>query len=645
LTDATITAAGIHTVRPADIAKITAIAQVESLLEIPYGDGFSRYKVFPAGLRTKNGTFRYLQPDKTGAHLYLPPTLPPGILQDPTKPLGIAEGEKKALKGTQDGLPCVGIGGLWNWLQHGRLLETFEAITLQGRTVTLWPDSDVWRRQGLLAAVYRLGAALEARGAHVLVKKLPDGPGKVKQGLDDFLVAYDLDTAQRTRTYPLTDPIFAKAREAAERVHVNGHRSLGQADNSAEGDNREVPLAIRPWPQMEKAAFIGLAGEFVRVIEPHTEADPVSLLIEFLLAYGNVIGRRPHCTAEADYHAFNENAVLVGNTAKGRKGSSWGHVRRVCERVDEVWADERILSGLSSGEGLIANVRDAKGEDAGVSDKRLFVIEQEFSSTLRVLNRDGNTLSAMLRQAWDGGTLQTLSKNSPMKASGAHISILGHITGDELLRHLHETEAGNGFGNRFLWVCVRCSKELPEGGKVELSDLNALIVRLKKAVDFARAQDEIRRDEQARRLWHEVYHDLSEARPGLLGHMVARAEAHVMRLSGLYALLDQSPVVGIEHLDAALAVWQYCEASARYIFGDSLGDAVADDILAMLRASGQTGMSRTAISEHFGRNKPAAELSRALAKLLELRLVELKDRDTGGKRKAEVWYAKGQIRN
>jgi hypothetical protein len=169
LSDDTIQAAGIHTVRPSDIKKVTALEAIESLLEIPYGDGFSRYKVFPVGLATKNGTLRYLQPGKSGAHLYVPPTLPPGILQDPTKPLGIAEGEKKALKATQDGIPCVGIGGLWNWLQNGRLLGTFEAIALQGRTVHLFPDSDVWRRQDLLPAVYRLGAALEARAC----KKAP----------------------------------------------------------------------------------------------------------------------------------------------------------------------------------------------------------------------------------------------------------------------------------------------------------------------------------------------------------------------------------------------------------------------------------------------------------------------------------------
>jgi len=327
----------------------------------------------------------------------------------------------------------------------------------------------------------------------------------------------------------------------------------------------------------------------------------------------------------------NENAVLVGNTAKGRKGSSWGHVYRLFERIDEAWADARIQSGLSSGEGLIVAVGDGQ-------DKRLLVMEAEFSSTLRVLNRDGNTLSAVLRNAWDGATLRTLTKHSPLKASGAHISIIGHITKDELLRHLTETEAGNGFGNRFLWVCVRRSTELPEGGSLERSALNSLMVRLQKAITWARHQHLITRDEEARQRWHAVYHELSAEKPGLLGHMIARAEAHVLRLSGIYALLDQSTVIKRPHLEAAFALWNYCEASCRYIFGDALGDPVADEILRLLRNTSE-GLTRTEISNHFGRNKSADQLSRALGKLMELQLIYRRDEETSG-RTAERWFAR-----
>jgi hypothetical protein len=175
----------------------------------------------------------------------------------------------------------------------------------------------------------------------------------------------------------------------------------------------------------------------------------MALLVQLLLAFGNAIGRGPHFMAEADRHGLNLFACLVGATAKGRKGTSWGHVRRIFEATDPKWVKEGIASGLSSGEGLIWAVRNPiernepvkeKGRttgyetvlvDEGVEDKRLLVFEGEFASVLRILGREGNTLSAIIRNAWDTGELRSLTKNSPAVASGAHISIsgLGSITG------------------------------------------------------------------------------------------------------------------------------------------------------------------------------------------------------------------------
>ena len=101
-------------------------------------------------------------------------------------------------------------------------------------------------------------------------------------------------------------------------------------------------------------------------------------------------------------------------------------------------------------------------DDPGVEDKRLLVVETEFSSVLKMLLRQGNILGEILRQAWDSGNLRLLTKNNAAKATGAHISLIGHITGDELLRCLSETDQANGFGNRILWPSVRRSKYLPD---------------------------------------------------------------------------------------------------------------------------------------------------------------------------------------
>lgn len=408
---------------------------------------------------------------------------------------------------------------------------------------------------------------------------------------------------------------------------------------------RTIPVGSGRWPApLAAAAFHGLAGDIVRAIEPHTEADPAALLLQLLVGFGNIVGRGPHFVAEADRHALNLFGVLVGETAKGRKGTSWGHVQRLLQATDPVWAAERVQSGLSSGEGLIWNVRDpvqSEPGDQGISDKRLLALESEFASTLRNLGRQGNILSPIVRQAWDGGNLRVLTKNFPAKATGAHISIIGHITQQELLRYLTSTEAANGFANRFLFACTRRSRVLPEGGRIDAFDLAALAHRLKEAQQFGRQGGEIKRDEAARALWWKVYPALSEGEPGMVGSVLSRAEAQVMRLACLYAVLDCSPSITADHLQAALAVWGYCEASVRWVFGERLGDPLADELLRFLRNSPQ-GPTRTEIRDLFSRNKPSAEIDAALALLQQRGIAQRVDEQTGG-RPIERWFAGEEV--
>jgi hypothetical protein len=148
-------------------------------------------------------------------------------------------------------------------------------------------------------------------------------------------------------------------------------------------------------PAIGDAALHGPAGEFVRRSEPHSEAHPVALLAQFLVGFGTACGRGAHYQVEADSHYPNEFCVLVGPSAKGRKGSSWGHVRRVLAEADPGFVTGCLASGLSSGEGLIAQVRDQMDEADGdaPADKRRLVLEQEFAQVLKVLSREGNTCS------------------------------------------------------------------------------------------------------------------------------------------------------------------------------------------------------------------------------------------------------------
>ena len=311
-------------------------------------------------------------------------------------------------------------------------------------------------------------------------------------------------------------------------------------------------------------------------------------------------------------------------------------------------------SGLSSGEGLIWAVRDpverqeriregnetryeTAVSDPGVEDKRLLVLEEEFAATLRVMAREGNTLSPIIRRAWDDGHLSSLVKNNPCRATGALISIIGHITAHELKQYLDRTEAANGFANRFLFVCVRRSKLLQEGGCLPDSGLAPVARQIKQALAAARRIQAVRRNDEAAVLWRTVYGELSEGRRGLLGAVISRAEAQTMRLAMLYALLDGSASITVAHLQAALAVWEYCEASARCIFGSALGDTVADRILRALRSTPE-GLTRTEISDSLGRNKDQATIDRALNLLATVGVAKCVREESGG-RPGERWFA------
>lgn len=413
------------------------------------------------------------------------------------------------------------------------------------------------------------------------------------------------------------------------------------------------------WPsEIAPAAYHGLAGELVKLIEPHTESDNGALLTQTLVAFGNLVGRTAYFVAEADKHGCNNNVVLVGTTSKGRKGSSLNQIRRAFRGLDASW-EARSPTGLSSGEGLIWAVRDQiekqepikeKGRitgyqtviiDEGVADKRLLVVEPEFARVLTVGAREKNTLFAVIREAFDSGNLETLTKNSPARATGAHISIIGHITKAELLKQLSATECANGFANRFQWVAVRRSKQLPDGGALNSVDFSEITAGIRRAFEFAQTVGELRRDVEARELWHTVYPTLSEGSPGLLGEVISRAEVHVMRNAMTYALLDCSPQICAAHLTAALELWRYCEDSAHWIFGTSTGDKNADKILSALQQAGDRGITRTEILDRvFNRNICADALTVNL-QILEKAGYARRTREATGGAPSERWFAIG----
>jgi hypothetical protein len=236
----------------------------------------------------------------------------------------VVEGEKKADSLVSRGECAIDLLGVWSWKRDGLPIGDWDEIRLIGREAFIAFDSDAETNAQVRLARSALASYLKSRGATVKIVKLRDKEDGSKAGVDDFLAA--------------------------------GGTVEDMLEISEEFTGFEA--SPRDWPIMAEEAYHGLPGEVVHQIEPNTESDPAGLLVTFLAEVGNCIGRGAHFVIEDDKHFCKIWAVLVGETAKARKGTGTKRIDRLMRTADEVWHERCTVTGLSSGEGLIYRVRD-----------------------------------------------------------------------------------------------------------------------------------------------------------------------------------------------------------------------------------------------------------------------------------------------
>jgi hypothetical protein len=353
------------------------------------------------------------------------------------------------------------------------------------------------------------------------------------------------------------------------------------------------PESHRHKPQpMRREAYYGLAGEVVETALPNTEASPEALLVQFLIAFGNMIGRDIYRN-QGSYHHTNNYVCIVGESSDA-KGVSWEVVRELLKEIDHEWLKNCVKQGLATGEALINEIRDERavivrgkkdkitGEaetvvEPGIEDKRALVLEQEFSRLLSVSSRQGNPMSEVLRLAFDSPPfLSALSKTSPLSASKPHVSVIGHITPAELSRAMKSVDRSNGFANRFLWVQTYWRHDLPFAEVPAWSEKAELVSNLKNAVAWAKEKPRYMKwTKEGSAAWAKWY-KTRRKHTGEVGIILNRDRVHILRLAMIYAILDCREEMTETHFDAAKAVWDYAEQSARRIFGNATGNRKAD---------------------------------------------------------------------
>jgi DNA replicative helicase MCM subunit Mcm2 (Cdc46/Mcm family) len=171
----------------------------------------------------------------------------------------------------------------------------------------------------------------------------------------------------------------------------------------------------------------------------------------------------------------------------------------------------------------------------------------------------------------------------------------------------------NGFGNRFLYVYVYRAKDCPQGGPP--IDWMSEILQFQEIVGFAKTVKHVSMSGQARKWWNTNYARLENEGPdGLAGRMTARAAAHIRRLAMIYALIDSSGQIELEHFQAAKALWDYCAESAMFIFG-----GVTKEQLRIVQWINQRGSAtfKQVRDELYHRHKPVADIRADLDSLVK----------------------------
>jgi len=421
---------------------------------------------------------------------------------------------------------------------------------------------------------------------------------------------------------------FSSAAQALGRCN----RQVGRQDELPPGEQTQEWEPTPPdWPSMNSVAYHGIIADFIELATRTSEADPAAILATFLVRFGVECGSGVFMQVGDTKHRARLASVIVGASSKARKGTSGKPVERLFDFTNvngqEIVNSARVSHGpFSSGEGIIYAIRDATTRwnpktqtetiiDNGVEDKRIFVLDEEFGGMLANTRREGNTLSMVIRQAWDSGSFDPLTKNNKITATGGHVGWISHITLQELLSKLDQSEVFNGFANRILWVCAKRQKLVPDPLPMPQSELESIQRHLLNILSRVGHGYEIKLGAEAKEAWGCTYYPkLTRDRPGLIGCVTNRGEAQALRLAMIYCLLDGETIITLDHLESGIAFWNYCFQSARHIFHGKQTDNRTQTIFEALQKAG--ALTGREIYGLFKNNISKEGLEAALAELM-----------------------------
>jgi hypothetical protein len=394
---------------------------------------------------------------------------------------------------------------------------------------------------------------------------------------------------------------------------------------------KEANKAPPDTPVAGDAVYRGVLGQITAEAAPSTEADPVGIFVSLMAGAGVIAGPAPYVRIGNLRHPLLIWPLLMGRTGSGRKGEATAIADMFLRRAFPEEFHALAVSGLSSGEGLIERIRDDRDSPG---DKRLLVTEHEFTSVMARSRREGSTLAAVQREAWDGLPLSVLNRQQ-LRASASHVAVIGHVTPREFRLRMAETDMAGGTYNRYLPVFVERSRRLPVPEAVPEPAVRHWAGKLAAAIAAASRTGCIQLGAEATQLWAgELYEEFTETDYDddlAYSEFTRRAAPYCLRIAGLHAALDGRAQIGKDDLAAAGALVRYSITSARYVLGTQGRDPRRDQLTRAITAAGQAGMTRTQVSGLFSRKLAAEVITALLAELVDSGDYEEIQAETGGR--------------
>ena len=393
-------------------------------------------------------------------------------------------------------------------------------------------------------------------------------------------------------------------------------------------------------PRPHDDCLHGLVGDIARAGSDNTEANAFGVAASALAYLGVAVGRGPYMAIGDDWNHARPFFVHVGRSSRGRKGTAKklvvSRIAKAVEALDSDLAPQIHTGGLSTREGLAVMIHDGwtqgKEEVLPINDKRLLAVEAEFANVLHQSKRNGNTLSAALRDCWDGICIKPAVKTNRVWASNPHVGILADVTPTELRDLMAARELTNGFANRFIFFWAEGDKVNPFPKQTPKEKVAGLAEAVAEVLRFAGAARHVDRDTHrmefstsAASLYARLY--AGELRDRSAGERIAglldRRAPMLLRLAMIFALTDKTFTIDVQHINAAMAWVRYWVDSVKFIFQSALDEVeaaavsdTAESIVKFLREKGKA--TRTDLTRQcFGGHVSKVQLDKALDELLQ----------------------------